>query len=117
MRVNPKTQVPETGTWGTRTPSRPLICEPPLAACSEIEPLFAFLGALHDCGYGFARGFAVMEDGIYLSRDGEFNVMFRGEGEEGGGGTDTFGDGASACQYFRQGAAFAKFDAQLTVAA
>lgn len=38
--------------------------------------LLPFLGAAHDLFHGFSRGFPMVQNGIYLRGDGEFDLVF-----------------------------------------
>ena len=52
-----------------------------------------------------------MEDSVDLGGDREFHVVFAGQGQEGGGGPDAFGDHAGTGDDLYQSAAFAEFNA------
>ena len=79
--------------------------------------LLSFEGAFHDGADGFAAGVAEVEDAVDLLGDGEFEVVFFCQREEGGGGADAFGDHGHACKDLLQGAALAEFESDAAVAA
>src|ERR1700739_3613435 len=58
-----------------------------------------------------------MEDAVDLFGDGEFEAVFAGEREEGGGCANSFGDHGHAGKDFGGGAALAQFESHAAVAA
>ncbi len=88
------------------------------ATAAELRLLgFAFAGARHQYLDGFARGFALVQDGVHLFGDGHFHVAGVSQADGGGGGEDAFGDHAvHAGDDFGELLAAAEFDADAAIA-
>ena len=71
--------------------------------------LFGFFGAAHECCHHVDDGEPLVADAVDGLGDGHFDVVGVGEGVDGGGGGDAFGDLAVGCLGgFFEGAALAE---------
>ena len=78
--------------------------------------LFGFFGAAHECCQHVDDGEPLEADAVDSLGNGHFDVVGVGEGVDGGGGGDAFGDLAVGCLGgFFEGAALAESVAEGTV--
>src|ERR1700688_2113126 len=81
------------------------------------QKLLALLRTTHDLFHRISRRFAMVQNGIYLGRDGALNLVLAGDRGQGPRGPYAFGDHACTSDYLHQSASFAEFNPQLAIAA